>query len=58
MHLDHVIVPLDATEAITITLLVLVLFGARKLPLFSRNLGKSMTAFNKARKEFESGLFR
>lgn len=47
---------LGTTEMIVIALLVLVLFGAKKLPTFARSLGKSMGEFKKARDEFEREL--
>ncbi len=47
---------LGTTEMIVIALLVLVLFGAKKLPTFARSLGKSMGEFKKARDEFEHEL--
>jgi sec-independent protein translocase protein TatA len=48
--------PLGTTEMIIIAVLVLVLFGAKKLPTFARSLGKSMGEFKKAREEFEHEL--
>ena len=45
--------PLGTPELIIIAILVLVLFGAKKLPTFARSLGKSMGEFKKAREEFE-----
>lgn len=48
--------PLGTPEMIIIALLVLVLFGAKKLPTFARSLGKSMGEFKKAREEFEHEL--
>jgi sec-independent protein translocase protein TatA len=41
---------------IVISILVLVLFGAKKLPVFARSLGRSMGEFRKAKEEFESEL--
>jgi TatA/E family protein of Tat protein translocase len=41
---------------IIIAILILVLFGAKKLPTFARSLGKSMGEFKKARTEFEKEL--
>lgn len=38
--------------------LVLLLFGAKKLPEFARGLGKSMGEFKKARNEFEQEINR
>ncbi len=47
---------LGTPELIVIGILVLVLFGAKKLPTFARSLGKSMGEFKKARVEFENEL--
>ena len=43
-------------EIFVIAILVLVLFGAKKLPTFARSLGRSMGEFRKARDEFEAEL--
>lgn len=48
--------PLGTPELIIIAILVLVLFGAKKLPTFARSLGKSMGEFRKAKDEFEREL--
>ena len=48
--------PLGTWEMVIIAMLVLVLFGAKKLPTFARSLGKSMGEFKKAREEFEKEL--
>jgi sec-independent protein translocase protein TatA len=48
--------PLGTPELIIIAILILVLFGAKKLPTFARSLGKSMGEFKKARTEFENEL--
>lgn len=40
-------------ELIFILLLVLLLFGAKKLPELARGLGQSLGEFKKARDEFE-----
>jgi sec-independent protein translocase protein TatA len=45
---------LGATELIIILLIVLVIFGARKLPEIGSGLGKGITNFKKAMKEPES----
>jgi sec-independent protein translocase protein TatA len=50
--------PLGTWEMAIIAGLVLVLFGAKKLPTFARGLGKSVAEFKKARTEFESELTR
>lgn len=36
--------------------LVLIVFGAKRLPDIARNLGKGLAEFKKARKEFEKEL--
>lgn len=36
--------------------IVLVVFGARRLPEIARNLGRSLGEFKKARREFEDEL--
>src|SRR3954464_11621786 len=43
-------------DMIVISILVLVLFGAKKLPVFARSLGRSMGEFRKAKEEFEQEL--
>ncbi len=48
--------PLGTPEMIIIAVLILVLFGAKKLPTFARSLGKSMGEFKKARDDFETEL--
>ena len=48
--------PLGTPELIIIGILILILFGAKKLPMFARSLGKSMGEFKKARVEFENEL--
>jgi sec-independent protein translocase protein TatA len=60
MNAPHLLAlgPLGTPELIIIAVLVLVLFGAKKLPTFARSLGKSMGEFKKAREEFEHELTR
>lgn len=48
--------PLGTPEMIIIALLVLVLFGAKKLPTFARSLGRSMGEFKRAKDDFEREL--
>lgn len=36
--------------------LILVVFGAKRLPDIARNLGKGLSEFKKARREFENEL--
>src|SRR5580704_307984 len=43
-------------DLIILAVLVLVLFGAKKLPVFARSLGRSMGEFRKAKEEFEQEL--
>jgi sec-independent protein translocase protein TatA len=59
MNIPHTLAafgPLGTPELIIIAILVLVLFGAKKLPTFARSLGKSMGEFKKAKDEFEREL--
>ena len=44
---------LGGQEMIIIFLIVLLLFGAKKLPELARGVGKSMGEFKKAREDFE-----
>ena len=50
--------PLGNMEIFVIAILILVLFGAKKLPTFARSLGRSMGEFKRAKDEFESELHR
>jgi sec-independent protein translocase protein TatA len=43
-------------EMILIFIVVLLLFGAKKIPELARGLGKSMGEFKKAREEFETEI--
>ena len=45
-------------EWIIILVVVLLLFGAKKLPQLARGVGKSMGEFKKARDEFENEVKR
>jgi len=45
--------PIGGPEMIMIFVVVLLLFGAKKLPELARGVGKSMGEFKKAREEFE-----
>jgi sec-independent protein translocase protein TatA len=46
------------TEWVLILVIVLVLFGAKKLPELARSLGQSMNEFRKAREEFDKELHK
>jgi sec-independent protein translocase protein TatA len=50
--------PLGTWEMVIIAGLVLVLFGAKKLPTFARSLGKSLSEFKKGSQEFSDELNR
>ena len=45
-------------ELLLIFCVILLLFGAKKLPQLARGLGKSMGEFKKAREEFEHEIAR
>lgn len=44
---------LGGPELVVIFVVILLLFGAKKIPELARGLGKSMGEFKKARDEFE-----
>jgi sec-independent protein translocase protein TatA len=46
------------TEWLLILVIVLVLFGAKKLPELARGLGQSLNEFRKARDDFDRALQR
>ena len=50
--------PLGGPEIAVIFFVVLLLFGAKKIPELARGLGKSMGEFKKARDEFETEIKR
>jgi sec-independent protein translocase protein TatA len=45
-------------EWILILLIILVLFGAKRLPELARGLGQSMNEFRKAKQEFEDEIHK
>jgi len=49
---------LGAPEMIMIFVVILLLFGAKKLPELARGIGKSMGEFKKAREDFEREITR
>ena len=44
------------TEWVVILMIVLVMFGAKKLPELAKSLGQGMNEFRKARQEFDKEL--
>jgi sec-independent protein translocase protein TatA len=50
--------PVGGPEMIMIFIVILLLFGAKKLPELARGVGKSMGEFKKAREEFEREITR
>jgi len=50
--------PIGGQEMLIIFLVILLLFGAKKLPELARGIGKSMGEFKKAREEFEHEITR
>lgn len=49
---------LGGQEMLFIFIIVLLLFGAKKIPELARGLGKSMGEFKKAREDFEREITR
>jgi sec-independent protein translocase protein TatA len=49
---------LGGQEMMVIFVIILLLFGAKKIPELARGLGKSMGEFKKARDEFEHEITR
>lgn len=49
---------LGGQEMMIVFLIVLLLFGAKKLPQLARGVGKSMGEFKRARDEFEHEITR
>ena len=50
--------PIGMPEMVMIFIVILLLFGAKKLPELARGIGKSMGEFKKARDEFENEITR
>ncbi len=50
--------PIGFQEMILIALVILLLFGAKKLPELARGIGKSMGEFKKAKEDFEEEIKR
>ena len=56
MNLTLAFLNLGPAEMAVIFVLVLLLFGAKKLPELARGMGKGMGEFKKARQEFENEI--
>ncbi|MGC6427197.1 MAG: Sec-independent protein translocase subunit TatA/TatB [Akkermansiaceae bacterium] len=56
MNTIAIIPSLGGQEMILIFLVILLLFGAKKLPQLARGMGKSLGEFKKAREEFEDEI--
>jgi sec-independent protein translocase protein TatA len=50
--------PLGGPEILILLFIVLLLFGAKKIPELARGLGKSMGEFKKAKDEFQHEITR
>ncbi len=53
---DNTMGNLGATEIILIVLVILVFFGAKKIPELARGLGQGIREFKKATKEVSEGV--
>jgi sec-independent protein translocase protein TatA len=53
MNTIFALMNLGPQEVIIIFVVILLLFGAKKIPELARGLGKSMGEFKKAREDFE-----
>ena len=57
-HIPTTLAWLGHQEMLIIFLIVLLLFGAKKLPELAKGLGKSAGEFKKARSEFEDEIHK
>lgn len=48
--------PIGLQEMVVIFLIILLLFGAKKIPELARGIGKGMGEFKKAKEDFESEI--
>lgn len=55
-HIPTTLAMIGQQEMIIIFLIVLLLFGAKKLPELAKGLGKSAGEFKKARQEFDDEI--
>lgn len=60
MNTPHLLAfgPLGGPEMVAIFVLILLLFGAKKIPELARGMGKSLGEFKKAKEEFEHEITR
>jgi len=56
--LDFLAFGLGSQEVLLVFLIVLLLFGAKKLPQLAKGLGRSLGEFRKAKEEFEDEITR
>lgn len=56
--LDFLAFGLGSQEVLLVFLIVLLLFGAKKLPQLAKGLGRSLGEFRKAKDEFEDEINR
>ena len=48
--------PIGTQEILIIAFVILLLFGAKKIPQFARSLGQGMNEFKKGKQDLESEL--
>jgi sec-independent protein translocase protein TatA len=58
MHLASILNIFEGPQGIFILLLILLLFGAKKLPELARGMGQALREFHKAKNEFSDELHK